>query len=322
MSWKQRRNQLEIWGVRFLAWFVPKLSRGGCMKLANLMGAVAFALDKRGREVSLANIEAALGEAHTPAQRVEIIRKSYQYFARTMVDLFWTPRLNPENVGQYIKHEGGEIMREIQGRPAVVTLSHKAGFEWTGPGNGFNGFRGVVLTQAFKNQEVGAIFRHLRQIGGQEIITQEASMLRMLKAIKKGSWVGMLIDLNVMPSQASTIIDAFGMKMCATILHAVLCQRGNALVVPMESEPLEDGSTLVRIHKPLEIPPGATIQEIAQLSWNWLEPLIRAKPHLWMWSYKHWRFKPKEATRSYPFYANHSGRFEKLLKQVETEKVP
>jgi len=182
-----------------------------------------------------------------------------------------------------------------------------------------NGQKGVVLTQGFKDPRVGEIFLKLRQTGGQKIITQDASMFRMLKSIKRGGFVGLLIDLNVMPSQASTIIDALGMKMCVTILHAVLVQRTDAVIVPMESEPLEDGSTKVILHPALKVPAEATIQEIAQACWNFFEPMIRAKPHLWMWTYKHWRFKPKGSARQYPFYANQSGRFEKLLKSIEQE---
>jgi len=45
-----------------------------------------------------------------------------------------------------------------------------------------------------------------------------------------------------------------------------------------------------------------------------LEPSIRKYPELWLWSYKHWRFKPAgpEGER-YPFYANSTPRFERKL---------
>lgn len=319
-DWKRCRNLIEYWGVKFLAWFVPRLSRNNCMKLSNVLGSVAFFFDRRGQAVSIANIEAVFGDEYTPEQRFQIGKSSYQNFARTMVDLFWAPRLLDPKNHCYLKLEGPENLREKRDRCAVVILTHKAGFEWTGHVNGFNGLCGVPLTQAFKNKKVGEIFTHLRQIGGQKIITQEASMLKMLKSVKRGGFVGMLIDLNVMPTQASTIIDAFGMKMCVTILHAVLAQRANALIIPMESEPLADGSTKVILHTALKIPPDASIQEIAQICWDFFEPIIRAKPHLWMWTYKHWRFKPKGATRQYPFYANESGKFEKLFKEIEQER--
>ena len=42
------------------------------------------------------------------------------------------------------------------------------------------------------------------------------------------------------------------------------------------------------------------------------EPRLRKDPGLWMWPYKHFRYKPRDADRPYPFYANESGAFEKL----------
>ncbi len=37
------------------------------------------------------------------------------------------------------------------------------------------------------------------------------------------------------------------------------------------------------------------------------------RPEHYLWSYKHFRYRPKRATREYPFYANPSGKFEKVL---------
>ena len=144
-------------------------------------------------------------------------------------------------------------------------------------------------------------------------------MLRMLRQVKKGNLVGMLLDLNLPPSQAATVIDTFGMKMCATYLHAILSQRGGARLVPVTSEPRPDGTCRVQIHPPLEIAEGSTGQEIAQLAWDFFEKLIRDKPALWMWVYKHWRFRPKGETRPYPFYAHESGKFEKLMRNLAQE---
>jgi len=35
-------------------------------------------------------------------------------------------------------------------------------------------------------------------------------MLRMLRRLKNGELVGLLIDLNLPPSQAATVLDTFG----------------------------------------------------------------------------------------------------------------
>ena len=44
--------------------------------------------------------------------RTEIVRESYQHFARTMLDLFWSPRLTSENYPRYIDVENLDLWQE------------------------------------------------------------------------------------------------------------------------------------------------------------------------------------------------------------------
>jgi lauroyl/myristoyl acyltransferase len=66
-------------------------------------------------------------------------------------------------------------------------------------------------------------------------------------------------------------------------------------------------------HPGAEIPAGAALHEIAQRCWDACEPFVRARPGEWLWSYKHFRYRPKDAVRAYPAYANESSKFEMLL---------
>ena len=146
-------------------------------------------------------------------------------------------------------------------------------------------------------------------------------MIRMLKHMKKGGRSGMLLDLNLPPNEASTVIEAFGMKLCATFLHAVLALRGGAHLVPLEGRSQPDGTCLVVLHPEIEIPPDATYRQITQKCWDFFEPVIRANPHHWMWAYKHWRYKPVKTNRAYPFYAYENKEFEELLQRIEREEA-
>jgi Kdo2-lipid IVA lauroyltransferase/acyltransferase len=319
MQWKQIRYRLEWAGVKMLGDLIPRLSRRNCARLARVVGGLAFKLDKHGRKVTLANIEAALGDEYTKEEQERIGRGSYETFARTMLDLFWAPRLARHDGMQYVDVVGLEHLDSELGKPCVVLCAHHAGVEWASIACGLHGYRGCVLTQAFKNPLLNKLFTDLRTCTGQEILTQDMSMLRMLRRLKKGELVGLLIDLNLPPSQSATVLDTFGMKMCATYLHAILAQRTGARLVPMTGNPLPDGSCKVTLHPALEIPEGATGQEIAQMAWDFLEKIIRERPEQWMWVYKHWRFKPKGATHRYPYYSHESGKFEKLVRAIGEE---
>ena len=323
LSWKKIRYRLEWIGIELLARLIPRLPRRIIAWLANGLGTLVFTFDGRGRRVALANIEAAFGERFNLQKRREIARASYCGFARTMLDLLWAPALPRKNYSRYMRIEGIEILENLRdrGESAIVIVIHHGNFEWASLAGGFEGMPGVIVTQDFKNAQLSEIFKRCRETSGHRMIGQEKSMIRMLKHIKKGGRSGMLLDLNMNPGEASTVIETFGMKLCATFLHAVLALRGGARLVPLEGRSLPDGTCRVVLHPPIEIPQGANYRQVAQLCWDFFEPVIRENPHHWLWTYKHWRFKPVGTTKAYPFYSHESRAFEELLARVEKENA-
>ena len=320
--WKKIRYRLEWIGLELLVRTIPRLPRMGIVRLAQWVGSLAFIFDGRGKKVALANIEAAFGDRYSPRQREEIARASYCGFARTMLDLFWAPSLTPENYRRYMRIDGIEILHELrdQGKSSIVLVIHHGNFEWASLGAAFAGMPGVIVTDGFKNNQLSALFKRCRETSGHRMISQDKSMIRMLKHVKKGGCTGMLLDLNMKPSEASTVIDTFGLKLCATFLHSVLALRGGAHLVPLEGRSQPDGTCHVVVHPPIEIPPNATYRQVAQQCWDFFEPVIRDHPHEWMWSYKHWRYQPAHTDRSYPFYARENSEFESLLERVAKEE--
>src|SRR2546421_9294151 len=103
--WKRIRYRLEWAGLLTAAKLVPLLSRKGCYRLALALGELMSILDQHGRKVALSNLEVAFGDRFSLGERERIARESFQHFARTMLDLLWSPRLTAENFSRYIELE-------------------------------------------------------------------------------------------------------------------------------------------------------------------------------------------------------------------------
>src|ERR1700726_1602345 len=130
--WKRIRYRLEWLGILLAARFVPLLSRKACFRFALGLGAVMSVLDRRGRKVALGNLEVAFGDQFSARDRERIVRQSFQHFARTMLDLFWGPRLNQENLSRYIDLQNFEETARGTGpeRSVMVACYHYSNFEW------------------------------------------------------------------------------------------------------------------------------------------------------------------------------------------------
>lgn len=302
--------------MEWLARWIPRLSRRACVKISEGLGALAFTFDRRGRAVALANLEAAFGAKYDATARRKIARQSYQTFVRTMFDLFWAQRLTRENFAEFIRVENVEhLLARRREKPGgeIFFWTHLSNFEWTHLSLAFYDAPGVGVAETFKNPLLTEIFTRLRGVAGNQVVEQERSFLRMFKHLKKRGFVGMLIDLTLRPTQPSVVIQTFGgLEMCVTFMHAELHRRTGAPLYPLEAVPCADGGVRIIVHEPLEFPPDTPAQRITQACWDFFEPRIRERPGHWMWAYKHWRYKPADAARAYPFYANASAKFEKL----------
>jgi KDO2-lipid IV(A) lauroyltransferase len=322
--WKRFRYRLEYRGMRFLAAAVPLLPRRACLLLAHALGRLYYRLDARTRGVALENLRVCFGETRSSREREKIARSSFCNFARAMLDLFWVRRLNPENHARYMKFEGMAAAHELQAKHGgiIFVAVHQGSYEWFSLGSAYAGLPMWTVAMTFKNPALEAVFSEVRSHSGSRVINRHQSMLRLLRAVRRNGCVGVLIDLALSLDQPGEVIDAFGMKMHVTFLHVLLHQRTGVPLVPLTNVPHGDGTCTITAHPPLAFPPDASQQEIVQGCWDFFESVIRARPDLWLWSYRHWRNKPEGATREYPDYAHVSPKFERALAGERTSPRP
>src|SRR6266496_5275124 len=117
--WKRIRYRLEWAGLYLAAKLVPLCSRKACYRLAQVAGALLGSLDRHRYHVARNNLEVAFGDQLSARQRRKIVRESFQHFARTMVDLLWSPRLTQKNFSRYIELQNFEEMARAIGRSAA-----------------------------------------------------------------------------------------------------------------------------------------------------------------------------------------------------------
>ncbi len=317
--WKRLRYRLEWLGLLAVAKLVPLLSRKACFRLALALGALISILDRQGREVAFVNLKAAFGDQMSILQRRKIVRESFQYFARTMLDLLWSPRLTRENFSRYIELENFDELVRSAGpqRSVMVACYHYSNFEWLSLVCGYLDFAGTIISQEFKNSLLDPIFKEIREQSGHELIPRERGIVRLYKTLRRGGRTALLVDLTVPPTQGAVAIECFGLKTSVTSAHAWLHKQTGVPIVPAHCEPLPGGRYRLIFHPKIDKTDGMTEQQIAQTCWNSFEPYVRKKPAPWLWMYKHWRYKPAHADRKYPFYAQQWRRFDEMVKRAE-----
>src|SRR5881392_3487101 len=316
-QWKRIRYRLEWLGLVLATKLIPLFSRRACYHLARTAGALLSFFDRPRYRIALSNLEVAFGDRFSPKERRKIARESFQHFARTMLDLLWSPRLTQENFSQYIDLENFEETARDTGpeRSLMIACYHYSNFEWLSLACGFLDLKGTIISQEFKNSSLDPIFKRLREQSGHELVPRERGIMRLYKVLRRKGRTALLVDLTVPPSQGAVAIDCFGLKTCVTSAHAWLSERTGVPIIPAHCEPLPDGRYRLIFHPKIERTAEMTHQQIAQACWNSFELYVRENPAPWLWMYKHWRYLPAKPDRSYPFYANFYRPFEDLLQR-------
>lgn len=316
-QWKRVRYRLEWLGLLLATKLIPLCSRKACHHVARVAGTLLSFLDRQRCQVALNNLEVAFGDRFSARERRKIARESFQHFARTMVDLLWSPRLTEQNFARYIECENFEETARDTGpeRSIIIACYHYSNFEWLSLACGFLDLSGTIISQEFKNSLLDPIFKKLREQSGHELVPRERGITRLYKVLRKKGRTALLVDLTVPPTQGAVAIDCFGLKTSVTSAHVWLSDRTGAPIIPAHCEPLPDGRYRLVFHPKIKCTSEMTHQQIAQACWDSFEPYVRNNPAPWLWAYKHWRYRPANSDRPYPLYANFLRPFEDLLQQ-------
>ncbi len=256
MSWKSIRQRAEWLIVRIAIFILPLLPRRMARAIGHAVGTFASMVHAEGRQVALSNLDCAFGPAISVARKRELVRQSYQSFAHSQADLYWSRRLTSENFTDVFEIE--DLANVKSGRPVIFACLHYGGFEWIGIALRFLGFDCTLVTQPLKNPLLTPMISRLREISGQQVIQREGALLRLFRALRSGRNVAFTVDLTVSPRLPSVPIACFGLQTCVTIAHAWLHQRTGASIIPTHCEPLSHGRYRLVFHPALEIERQAT----------------------------------------------------------------
>lgn len=316
--WKKIRYRFEWLGLAWLYFSIPLLPRRMAQGLSRGLGNLAFAVDKRGRNTALENLSLIFGDEKSEGEIRELAKDSYRSFARTVVDQFWSRRLNEGNYEKYCKVdlEDPQSVEATRDTGAIWVTPHYGNFEWIALMMGFRDYKFTIVAQDFKNKSLTELYKKNREVSGHEVIPQRGAIRRLLMNLKNGGHAAFLTDLTIKPSKPATIIECFGKKTCVTAIHAELMKRTGLKVIPGICIPQPDGTYHIRGFKALTFGPDDTDQTIAQTCWNIFEPVIRENPAPWLWMYKHWRYLPQGEEKIYPSYARQNEKFDEVRERV------
>ena len=307
---KHIRQKLEILFTHVGLAVVPRLPRGAVLALARALGSAGYALSARNRRLGWANLELAFGGSKTPAEKRRILRKSLQNFALVTLDLLWFTRESEARMARWFV--AGPRMQEAMARKAarVGVTGHFGNWELMGRYWAMSPGGLMSVAMPLKNPAVDVLLRRARQVTGQQIVEREGALKKLVRFLREGGTVGLLLDQNTSPAEGGVFAEFFGKPVAVSPAAGILAPLTGAEIIFAYALPGEDGTYRGELTQRIPaaeiagMERGRAAQELTQRVTSFYEEAIRARPECWLWSYKRWRHIPEGMARAgFPYYA-------------------
>jgi len=135
------------------------------------------------------------------------------------------------------------------------------------------------------------MIQRLRTRVGTRVIGRQGAVRRLLRGLRQGESVGMLIDQHLQDRSAVTI-NFFNRPASTTSAIAKLALRTGAPIMPVFALPLPGGRYRLVYETPIVAPdlddPDA-VRVLTQRCTDVLEQYVRRYPELWLWMHRRWR---------------------------------
>jgi KDO2-lipid IV(A) lauroyltransferase len=147
-----------------------------------------------------------------------------------------------------------------------------------------------IVVRPLDNVRVDALVERYRALSGNRIITKRDAARDILRALKSGEAVGILIDQNTTLDEG-VFIDFFGTKACAGSAFVKLAHHSGAAVVPGYALWSSAERRYVLRFDPY-IPMSGDLLADTQEVHSHLESVIRKHPDQYLWIHRRWKTRP------------------------------
>ena len=266
------------------------------------LGRLLYVLDGRHRRITLRNLALAFKDKDFK-EREQIARSVFQNLGRVLAEFSYIPKLNEQNIGQHIAVEGLENFYRAytKGRGVLLFTAHFGNWEWMALSIPLViRQRCNVVVRPLDSRFLDGVVQWLRTCTGNQTIPKQKSLGRLLRLLKNGEIIGILLDQN-MAWQEGVFVNFFGELACTNIGMALLALKTGAPVVPTFNIRQADGSYRV-VFEP-EVPLIQTkdkdqdVEKNTELFTHIIERYVRDHPDHWLWLHQRWKTRPWQSKR-------------------------
>jgi len=296
------RNRLEYAAYRVVRALAHRAGPRLVARLGAGIGDLYRLTGRRRREILLFNLRLAYPEL-SGQEIVRLAREVSRHFGRVTLDALRLQRARPETLLEQVEVVGRDNLEAglAHGRGIFLLSAHIGSWEVAALTAGLlieAGF--AIVNRPLDNPLLEAELQRLRSLFGNSALGKEGITRDMLKQLRRGGAVGILIDQRTLEDEG-VLVPFFGQPAWTHPALARLAVRTGAPVVPIWGLWEGPGRYTVRFDPPVMASElSAEEREEVALTAHFTritEGIIRERPEQWLWYHDRWRqLRLNEAT--------------------------
>ncbi len=298
------RERLENVALRLVARAVGVLPRSQARAVGAGLGAVAWSLLGRLRQVGMQNLALAFPEK-TVAERNAILRGVFRSLGWQIGEFCKMGGYTAEKASKFIRYDGLEnyLGAREKGKGVLVLTGHLGAWELSSFYHSLMGYPMSLVIRRLDNPLVDEFVNRIRCRHGNRVIHKDDFARGLLTSMKQGETVGILMDTNMTPPQG-LFVPYFGRDACtASGLARVALHSGAAVLPGFLVWEATEKKYVLRFGEELKlIQTGDMASDImanTALFTATIEAYVRRYPEQWLWVHRRWKTRPLGEERLY-----------------------
>lgn len=296
---KRIKYSVVYYFVRFLIFIANLMPRRMWLSFCGMLGRLAYFFAAKTRELSIIHLGYAYGREKSMREILQMSKKMFVMLGKNAGDILRARAVRTlADLDRFISVHGYENFEQatIKGKGVIFLTCHLGAFDLQITVMSLRGLKPNIIGTPLKDARLNELLFDYRNAYGAVAIERGKETLRLIKALKTGGSVAILIDQDT--KVKSRFVDFFGTAAATPVGAAILAMKTGAAVVPTYIYLGEDG--MQHMYLLPEIPLVISGDEEKDMITNtqnytrFIEEQIRKHPEQWVWMHERWKTRPGE----------------------------
>jgi len=259
-----------------------------------ILAKIAFLIDSKHKKVIKANLDLTIKDKITKEQYNSVLQNCHKNLALVLLQVLQSSKLSARDLENQLTFINKEVVdKAIHENKKIIFISAHYG-NWE---IGATALSSLIMPSTFihkkmNNKYFDTYLMKSRTKFKMNMAEKKGAIKHLVRALKKGESISMMIDQNVNPNDG-IYIDFLGAKATQTAAPAFLARKFDAVIIPLLINTQEGEENIMRFFDPIITAKTDNEEEdilnSTQAQADCIAKVILEHPQPWFWCHKRWK---------------------------------